>query len=87
MAGHAGADRRKSGERGVLDRRVAEAAVEAELPDVVLMAERDRLLADDHLFVDIRTPVQKLVDPGRRKDENDQADEAGLRERIGGLME
>jgi hypothetical protein len=71
MASHAGADRRDAGERGVLDRRVAEAAVEAEFPDVVLMTERDRLLANDPLLVDIRTPVQKFVDPGRRGGKND----------------
>jgi hypothetical protein len=87
MAGHAGADRRDAGERGVLDGRVAEPAVEAQLAGVMLVAERDRLLADDQLFVDIRTPVQKLIDSGRRDDDDDQADKAGLRKRIRGLGE
>jgi hypothetical protein len=71
----------------VLDRRVAEAAVEAELADVMLVAERDRLLADDQLLVDIGTPVQKLVDGGPDDDEKHQADQACFRERISGLRE
>ena len=61
---------------------MAKAAVEAQLADVVLMAERDRLLADNSLLVDIRTPVQKLVDSSRGGGKDDDADYAGFREGI-----
>ena len=44
MAGHARRERRHAGERGRLDRRVAIAAVEAVVADVMLMAERHGLL-------------------------------------------
>ncbi len=66
---------------------MAEPAVEADLADVMLVAERDRLLEDDSLLVDIRTPVQKLVNAGPGGREHDEADDGGPREGIRGLME
>jgi hypothetical protein len=54
---------------------------------MMLVAEWNGLLADDALLVDIRTPVQKLVNSGRRGGERDQADDDGFRYGIGGLME
>ena len=44
MAGHAGLGRRHAGEGRRLDRGVAIAAVDADVADVVLVAERHRLL-------------------------------------------
>src|SRR4029077_4434150 len=59
MAGHAGGGGRQPGERGLLDRRVAVAAIEPELADVMLVAERYRLWAG-HIHVG---DVGRLADP------------------------
>ena len=44
MAGHAGMGRRQAGERRGLDRGVAVAAIEAKAADMMLVAERHRLI-------------------------------------------
>ena len=46
VAGHTGLGRRDAREGGVLDRRVAVAAIDSESGRVVIVAERDRLLQD-----------------------------------------
>lgn len=49
---------------------MTEAAVEAHLADVVLVAERDRLLANDAFLIDIGAPIEKFVYSRRRGDEH-----------------
>ena len=58
MAVHAGLARRHSRERRRFDGRVAVAAIDAEISDVMGMAKRDRLQADDLRVRRQRTPAR-----------------------------
>src|SRR5436309_534453 len=66
VAVHARLRRRNARERGILDRRVTVAAVEAVARDVAFVAELDRLLARD----------ARLRHPGRTRDFGRQPEEA-----------
>src|SRR5262249_20760329 len=82
VAVHAGLGRRNAGERRVLDRRVAVAAVDAVARDVALVAELDRLLARDARFGYPGRPVDFRGEPEEAGDEENRTEDADPSNRV-----
>src|ERR1043166_8008785 len=68
VAGHAGLGRRDSRERGFLNRGMAIAAIEPEPGDVMLMAERHRLLSRHTFIGGVRRPINSIDQPPKPKE-------------------
>src|SRR5439155_10533841 len=83
---HAGLRRRDAGERRVLHRRVAVAAVDAVAGDVALVAELNRLLARDARFGDPRRSVHGVEEPEEGGDEENRAEDADPSNRVGAAV-
>src|SRR4051812_41668285 len=75
MARHAGLGRREAGEARLRDRGVAVAAFDSELPDMVLMAERHRLLARDVLLGHIGRAHDGVTEPDQQHRRDRKPDE------------
>ena len=71
------------GERAALDRRVAVAAVDAQLAGVMAVAERHRLLARDAGARDVRRAIDQRQPPRQGRDDEQRAEDAQPRERVG----
>ena len=82
MAVHAGLGRRNPRERGLLDRRMAVPAVDANAPDVVGVAELDGLLDELVLLGGPRRPHQREHQPAQKQDEAEDAKQGGARQCI-----
>src|SRR5262249_35301278 len=74
------------GEGRLLDRRVTVAAVDADPSDVVLVAERDGLLARDALLRVVGGALDRRGDEEKADDEEEGAEDADLREGVGARM-
>ena len=88
MAGHAGVGRRQAGARAFRDRRVAIAAIDAELAGVVPVAERHRL----RRRMDVRSghPIRVSKPDGEDDAANSQRDRANQKQAqpgVGGRRE
>src|SRR5262249_42855483 len=87
MACHAGFDRWDIGERGVFDRGMAVAAIQPQSADMVLMAERYRLVVGDMLLCHIGRPVIHRHQTQQDERPQQEAEEAGSGKRIRKRME
>ena len=87
VAVHAGLRRRDAGEVRGLDRGVAVAAVDAESADVMLMAERHRLLALDPLIGRVRRADHAADHPQHECDGEHSAEDRDAGESIGTSVE
>ena len=83
VAGHAGLGRRNAGKRAFLDRPVAMAAVDAEPLHVMLVAERNRLLARHAGARHIRRTVQSHQKPQKSAQEENRPENTDLRDGVG----
>ena len=83
MAAHAGIAARHAGIGGGLDRLVAVAAIEAEPADMMLMAERHRLVLDEADARPVIEGRQRKGDANGAKPGQDQDDERKSRQEIG----
>ena len=86
MAVHARLGRRNAREGGVLDRRVAVAAVDAIAGDVALVAELDRLFARDVRLGHPGRAVDRVGEPEQAGDDEDGAEDADTGDRVGAAM-
>src|SRR5437867_1400577 len=87
VAIHTGLGWRNPGERGLLDRRMAVAAVDPLAAHVVRVAELDGLLDDLVLFGDPRGPHQRVDDPTHERDKRERANQAHSRDGVGTAWE
>jgi len=86
VTGHAGFRRRNAGKSTFLHRGVTVAAVDAELGDVVLVTERHGLLDDDARPGHVRRALKGAEQPHDRAGDENRAEDADLRDRIGAGM-
>lgn len=86
VAGHASVRRRNTGEIALFDRGVAIAAIDAELADVMAMAEGNRLLANDAGLRDIRGALDQTQYPKQPADKKHRAEDADFGKRVGARM-
>src|SRR4051812_23794562 len=86
MAVHARLGGGNPGERGVLDRGVAVAAVDAVAGDVPLVTELDRLLARDVRLGDPRRAIDFAEQPAQAGDEEHRPEDADPSNRVGAAM-
>src|SRR5262245_21148497 len=82
MAVHADLGGRDAGEGGVLDRGVAVAAIDPQAGDVVLVAERHRLLAGDADAGGVSGALQLGQDPEKSRDNEDETEDTDLGEGV-----
>ena len=75
VAIEAGLGRRDAGERGILDRRMAVAAIDAVAGDVTLMAELNRLFAGDLRVGDPRGAMDLGDQPQQSGDDEERAED------------
>ena len=87
MTTHADFGGWEPGKRRRLDRRVAEAAVNPQAAYMVFMAERDRLLADDIGFGDVRRATEPIPSEGHRRKDPQATEDGDLRKRVHARME
>src|SRR5262249_48865953 len=86
MAVHARLGGRNAREGGILDRRVAIAAVDAVARNVPLVAELNRLFARNVRFGDPGRSVDRAEQPAEAGDEKHRAEDANASNRVGGTM-
>src|SRR5437867_8287237 len=84
---HTGLGRRNPGECALLHGCMAEAAVDPEAADMMLVAEGDRLLPRDPDFGDIGGAVEAPADPERGGNDEECPEDADFREGVGARME
>src|SRR6202158_2993670 len=87
VAAHANLSSRKSGDSGLLYRRMAVAAIDAVVGDVMLVAEGNGLFFDDLNIGDVGTPVHGVCEREQRPCSKDGSDETYLRNRVSASME
>ena len=82
MAIHAGLGRRDAGEIRGLDRCVTVTAIDSQSGDVVLMAERDRLLPGDPLIGGVGRAHNAAEHPERESDNEHRSENGDARESV-----
>ena len=82
MAVHARLGRRDAGEGRILDRGMTVAAIDAELADMVLVAERDGLDPRQFGLAYVGRPADDIEEPAAQRPQHKESREARFRDRI-----
>ena len=87
MTGHARFGGRHAGKGRFFDRRMAEAAIQPQTKDMVLVTERNRLCERSHFARCPRRPIDGVQDPAAPGNQKPEAEDACSRNRIGAPAE
>ena len=77
MTGHARFGRRHSGEHGLFDGCMAEAAINSQSENMMLVAERNRLFQRNHFACRPGRPINGVQNPAAAAEQNDRDHDAG----------